>query len=426
MSKSPAKDLRSHAEKAMEWAAKELKFVSRFKLLLKGINENTSAPKEIRMIRTALHIYRYAAQAEKRAAMFESLSEDDLKTIWNITKSTAFEHMASLKQIPTLLDELKIEHDTLFRYLSFYDGQLKKELDQTAALAKLEEKLTEDYPRKGASIHEKLSLTLKYLYCEIDKSERWIESLEATLKKIANLPIPGEENIARDKFRLFTREPKDIQDFIRMYGLGSSYKYQKLKGRIRKSDKQIILRETISEATSLAKDFYSWIIKKVPNKGYGVIFVFPLCMSGLAAIFYQGVCKVVAPKAKIFLSPNPRTNGSDFESKIKKFINPSIHTVIVIDDFARGKQLNMIATYLHAIGFKGKIYPRSREEFDEYDTRRIRNLHEVLGATGSPHQIWDRDGKYYGGTFYKRREHKFILRKTYHLGVAAAKEGMKL
>ena len=162
---------------AIDWAAAEYKYVVNLKDELAEVKGQKSK------LRKAIKILRYIGRAERRAFRYEEVAEKGLKEILQ-DLSTHLGHDFSSKHavidaMRNVIKEIDIEHDTLLKYASRYEGVLAGELEEAKLKASLEKK----EPDKAEQIHASLLQLIDHVQEQISEIEKWVRALEASLQK---------------------------------------------------------------------------------------------------------------------------------------------------------------------------------------------------------------------------------------------------
>lgn len=179
---------------AIDWAASEFKYLEELKEQITQIQAEKDVKREVKEISKAIRIFDYIGQAERRAAIFEDKTERGLEEIYEeLSKHLEFnftEKKELMDAIKQLVKEFNIEHDTLVQYASMYEGLLREELRESQDLAKEEAKLQlleylklEHDQTKANKVHTALIALLDKLRFNVDTAEKWVSSLEASLKR---------------------------------------------------------------------------------------------------------------------------------------------------------------------------------------------------------------------------------------------------
>jgi SAM-dependent methyltransferase len=189
---------------AIDWAAAEYNYIVDLKKELEDVQKEKSVKKEIKDIKKAIKILHYIAKAERRAFYFEKDVGKELKDIFS-DLSEHLKHDFQIKQeLFKIIRKINIEHNVLIKYASFYEGSLAQGLDE--AKAKLKEELKEKDLEKSNQIHEGLLLLISKIQTQVTDADKWIKSLEASLKKVQDIlkEIPDEDksHIKEKRMRL--------------------------------------------------------------------------------------------------------------------------------------------------------------------------------------------------------------------------------
>lgn len=82
-----------------------------------------------------------------------------------------------------MIKELSVEENALLKYSSFYAGKLMKGLKHDAALAKLEEKIKKQDPKKAQVIAQEIKQSIIQINNQLQNTDKWVKALEVSLKQ---------------------------------------------------------------------------------------------------------------------------------------------------------------------------------------------------------------------------------------------------
>lgn len=193
---------------AIDWAAAEYKYVVNLKDELAEVKGQKSK------LRKAIKILRYIGRAERRAFRYEEVAEKGLKEILQ-DLSTHLGHDFSSKHavidaMRNVIKEIDIEHDTLLKYASRYEGVLAGELEEAKLKASLEKK----EPDKAEQIHASLLQLIDHVQEQISEIEKWVRALEASLQKAREIlkQLPDERRYIKNVLKIKLAKPGEVVD----------------------------------------------------------------------------------------------------------------------------------------------------------------------------------------------------------------------
>ena len=176
---------------SIEWAAAEYNYIVELKEELDKVKREREIKKGIKELRKAARILCYVSRAERRAFRFEEQVEKKLKDIFKELSKHLGDNFSEkyilIFEIRKVMQEIDVEHYSLVKYASFYEGLLVEELDRAQAEAKLEKKLKEDYPEKAQQIHFSLLQLIETIQNQIKDADKWLKGLEGTIRKVSDI-----------------------------------------------------------------------------------------------------------------------------------------------------------------------------------------------------------------------------------------------
>lgn len=186
---------------AIDWAAAEYAYLMRLKEELKLVEQETDINDELKHLKKATRILKYLTRAEKRAYQYEEKIDGNLVELLPELEKLNISP-ALILGFRDLISELKIEHDQLAKFASWYDSILEGDMDKLRAEAVLEKKMMEYSPEKASQLHQSFLELLHQLQLQVADTETWIRGLEITLKKakalLEKLPSEYREDIYRE------------------------------------------------------------------------------------------------------------------------------------------------------------------------------------------------------------------------------------
>ncbi len=229
--KKEVKELSKDISLSIEWAAAEYNYIVDLKDELEEVKREKKVKKEIKELKKAARILRYVSRAERRAFRFEEQVEKKLEDIFKELSEHLGDNFSEkhilIEEIRKVMKEIDVEHDSLVKYASFYEGLLVEELDKARAEAKLEKKLKEDHPEKAQQIHSSLLQLIEKIQEQIKDADKWLKGLEASLRKaqeiVKKLTVDGyKPKLPRTPVLVYTDIGRDVDDLEALIYLAGS------------------------------------------------------------------------------------------------------------------------------------------------------------------------------------------------------------
>ena len=175
---------------AIKWVAAEYKYVVELKEDLEKITlQESHLDEDSRLLSHALTALRYVARSQRRVTRLEERAEKKFSKIINkLSKYTGENYNEYAKLIDTLnkhFAKLKIEHDSIIKYVSMYRGYLKHGLTTFEAQVQLLEEIKSEHSQKKSEhVLNACKASSKEIRKIVGDVYDWVVAMQVTMKKI--------------------------------------------------------------------------------------------------------------------------------------------------------------------------------------------------------------------------------------------------